>query len=171
MRLVFFCFFVLSIVSFVRLLLFSVFLSVYLLCLASSRFRFVIGSRLFSDLLYSRSAGLFCLRLLGLFTSRSGLCLFCFGLFVLRASPQGFLFFSGLFVLRASPQGLLFFFGLFVLRASPQGSRFIHCCLFVLRASPQGLVLSLYSCEFRFSVRFLMFCFRFFRSYLFSLRK
>ena len=90
------------------------------------------------------------------------MCLFCFGLFVLRASPQGFLFFSGLFVLRASPQGLLFFFGLFVLRASPQGSRFIHCCLFVLRASPQGLVLSLYSCEFRFSVRFLMFCFRFF---------
>ena len=50
------------------------------------------------------------------------------GLFVLRASPQGFVLFS-LFVLRASPQGFVLFWSV-RFESKPSGSLFFSVCSF-----------------------------------------
>ena len=138
MRLVFSCFFVLSIVSFVRLLLFSMFLSVYLLYLASSCLRFMIGSRLFSDLLYSRSAGLFLFVVIGFVYLPLWVVFILFWSVRFESKPSGFLVLFWSVRFESKPSGSLVLFWSVRFESKPSGFSFYSLLSVRFESKPSG---------------------------------
>ena len=114
------------------------FLSVYLLYLASSCLRFVIGSQLFSDLLYSRSAGLFLFVVIG-FVYLPLWVVFVLSLSVrFESKPSGFLVLFWSVRFESKPSGSLVLFWSVRFESKPSGFSFYSLLSVRFESKPSG---------------------------------